>query len=96
MTGAPKKRALEILESLESEKRCIYSGAIGYLGFNNSMDFNIAIRTAVVKNGKAFVGTGGGIVADSDPESEYNEAQIKVRNILSAIGFVNQMTQKQK
>jgi para-aminobenzoate synthetase len=94
MTGAPKKRALEILGSLESERRGIYSGAIGYLGFNNSIDFNIAIRTAVVKNGMAFVGTGGGIVADSNPEAEYNEAQIKVQNILSAIGFVNQMSQQ--
>ena len=96
MTGAPKNRALEILGSLESEKRGIYSGAIGYLGFNNALDFNVAIRTAVIKNHKAFVGTGGGIVADSIPESEYNEAQIKVQNILSAIGFVNRMTQQKK
>jgi anthranilate/para-aminobenzoate synthase component I len=89
MTGAPKTRAIEILGGLEPEKRGIYSGAIGYLGFNNSIDFNIVIRTAVIKNGKAIIGTGGGIVADSDPESEYNEAQIKVKNIIAAIAYLN-------
>ncbi len=93
MTGAPKRRALEILRSLESARRGIYSGVIGYLGFNNSIDFNIAIRTAVIKNHEAFIGTGGGIVADSDAESEYREAHLKVQNIIDAIDYLNRSPQ---
>lgn len=91
MTGAPKKRALEILRTLESGRRGVYSGSIGYLGFNNSIDLNIVIRSVLLKNGQAFVGTGGGIVADSNPESEYNETNFKVSNIISAVSYVNQL-----
>ncbi len=91
MTGAPKRRALEILRTLETGKRGVYSGSIGYLGFNNSIDLNIVIRSVLLKDGQAFVGTGGGIVADSNPESEYKETNFKVRNIVFAISYINQL-----
>ena len=73
ITGAPKIRAMEIIEELEPHKRGLYTGSIGYMGFDGAWDFNIVIRTILLKDGKAFVHAGGGIVADSIPESEYKE-----------------------
>jgi aminodeoxychorismate synthase, component I, bacterial clade len=73
ITGAPKIRAMEIIEELEHYKRGIYTGSIGYMGFDGTWDFNIVIRTILLKNRKAFVHAGGGIVADSIPENEYQE-----------------------
>src|SRR5690606_12740884 len=64
LSGAPKIRAMEIIDELESVKRCIYGGAVGYLGWNGNMDMAIAIRTAVIKDGNLYVQAGGGIVAD--------------------------------
>ena len=84
VTGAPKVRAMQIIDELEPLKRGIYSGAVGYLGFNGDMDVAIAIRTAVVKDGRLHVQAAAGIVADSDPSSEWLETQHKARAILRA------------
>ncbi|MFH1722796.1 MAG: aminodeoxychorismate synthase component I [Candidatus Altiarchaeota archaeon] len=73
ITGAPKVRSMEIIEELEPTKRGVYTGSIGYVGFDGRIDLNIAIRTMVVKEGSAYFQVGGGIVIDSDPESEYQE-----------------------
>ena len=77
VSGAPKVRAMEIIDELEPVKRGIYAGAVGYLGFHGDMDLAIAIRTAVVKDGHIHVQAGAGIVADSDPASEWQETQSK-------------------
>jgi anthranilate synthase component 1 len=84
LSGAPKVRAMEIIDELEPTKRGIYGGAVGYLGFNGDMDLAIAIRTAVIKDGRLFVQAGAGIVADSVPQSEWTETQNKARAILRA------------
>ena len=84
VSGAPKVRAMEIIDELEPSKRGIYAGAVGYLGFNGDMDLAIAIRTAVLKGGQLYVQAGGGIVADSIPESEWQETQSKARAVLRA------------
>ncbi|MEO8004959.1 MAG: anthranilate synthase component I [Betaproteobacteria bacterium] len=84
VSGAPKVRAMEIIDELEPSKRGIYSGAVGYLGFNGDMDLAIALRTAVVKDGMLYVQAGAGIVADSVPDNEWNETQIKARALLRA------------
>ena len=84
VSGAPKVRAMEIIDELEPTKRGIYAGAAGYLGFNGDMDLCIAIRTAVVKDGHIFVQAGAGIVADSDPDSEWQETLNKARAQLRA------------
>jgi anthranilate synthase component 1 len=84
VSGAPKVRAMEIIDELEPTKRGIYAGAVGYLGFNGDMDLAIAIRTAVVKDGRIYVQAGAGIVADSDPDSEWQETLNKARAQLRA------------
>ena len=84
VTGAPKVRAMEVIDELETEKRGVYAGAAGYLGFNGNLDLAIAIRTGVVKDSKLFVQAAAGIVADSIPESEWRETQNKVRAVLAA------------
>ena len=78
-------RAMEIINELETEKRGVYAGAVGYLGFNGNMDLCITIRTIVFKEKTAFVQTGAGIVADSDPETEYEETLRKARALLEAV-----------
>jgi anthranilate synthase component 1 len=84
VTGAPKVRAMELIDELEPVRRGVYSGAVGYLGFNGDMDMAIAIRTAVVKAGALHVQAAAGIVADSDPQSEWQETQHKARALLRA------------
>ncbi len=84
VSGAPKVRAMEIIDELEPVKRGIYAGAVGYLGFQGNMDVAIALRTAVVKDGTLYVQAGGGIVADSQPEAEWQETQSKARALLRA------------
>ncbi|NBR47651.1 anthranilate synthase component I, partial [bacterium] len=73
VSGAPKVRAMQILNELEKSKRCSYSGAVGYFGFDGNHDSCIALRTVLLKDGKAYVQSGGGVVADSTPEGEYQE-----------------------
>jgi anthranilate synthase component 1 len=84
VSGAPKVRAMEIIEELEPERRGIYAGAVGYFGANGSMDTAIALRTAVVTKGTMYVQAGGGIVADSDPEAEFQESCNKARALIRA------------
>ena len=84
LSGAPKVRAMEILDELEPTKRGVYGGAVGHIGFFDNMDLAIAIRTAVIKNQQLYVQAGAGIVADSDPDSEWAETQNKMRAVLQA------------
>jgi anthranilate synthase component 1 len=84
VSGAPKVRAMEIIDELEPERRGVYAGCIGYFGAGGDMDTCIALRTAVVKDGVVYVQAGGGIVADSDPESEYQESWNKARALMRA------------
>ena len=84
LSGAPKIRAMEIIDELEPTKRGIYGGAVGYLGWNNNMDTAIAIRTAVIKDKRLYIQAGGGVVADSIPELEWQESMNKGRAIFEA------------
>ena len=86
ITGAPKIRAMEIIEEMEPYKRGIYTGSIGYLGFDGAWDLNIVIRTIILKDGKAYVHVGGGIVAESDPKSEYAETITKAKALFEVLG----------
>ena len=85
VTGAPKVRAMEIIDSLEPTRRGVYAGAILYLDFSGNLDSCIAIRTLVVKDGKAYIQAGGGIVADSVPEIEFQETINKSRALVKAV-----------
>jgi anthranilate synthase component I len=89
VSGAPKVRAMEIIDELEPSKRGIYAGAVGYLGFNGDMDVAIAIRTGVIKNNKLYVQAGAGIVADSVPQSEWEETQNKAKAVIRAAEMVH-------
>ncbi|MBP7055865.1 MAG: aminodeoxychorismate synthase component I [Candidatus Omnitrophica bacterium] len=98
ITGAPKIRSMEIIEELEPVKRGLYTGAIGYISFDGDMDTSIAIRTFIVKGRKVYFSVGGGIVSDSDPESEYMETLYKARGMMEALGLsdmADMKTQKQ-
>jgi anthranilate synthase component 1 len=90
LSGAPKVRAMEIIDELETTKRGIYGGAVGYLGFHGDMDLAIVIRTAVIKDGKLYAQAGAGIVADSDPQSEWQETLNKARAVIRAAELVQQ------
>ena len=85
VSGAPKVRAMEIITELEKEARGPYSGTVAYFSFNGNIDSCITIRTVVLKNNKIFIQAGAGIVADSDPEVEYNETKIKAASILATL-----------
>ncbi|MCW2533683.1 MAG: anthranilate synthase component [Blastococcus sp.] len=85
VSGAPKPRAMEIIESLEPTRRALYAGTVGYVDASGDMDMAIAIRTAVLHQGRAYVQAGAGIVADSDPATEEAETRHKARAVLSAI-----------
>jgi anthranilate synthase component 1 len=92
VSGSPKVRAMEIISSLEKSKRCAYAGAVGYFGFDGDLDSCIALRTCVLKDGKAYVQAGAGIVADSDPTSEYQETVNKATGMLKAIQWARQLS----
>ncbi len=85
LSGAPKIRAMEIIDELEPTRRGLYGGAVGYISFNGNMDTAIAIRTLLIKGNTAYLGVGAGIVADSDPENEFEETMNKGRALLKAI-----------
>ncbi len=91
LSGAPKPRALQIIDDLEPAQRGVYGGVVGYFGLAGDADLAIAIRTAVIANGVAHVQAGGGIVADSDPASEYQESQNKAAAPLRAVAAANAM-----
>jgi len=87
ITGAPKVRAMEIIDELEPTKRSVYTGSIGYLSFNGDLDLNIAIRTFLVKGSRAYFQVGGAVVYDSDPEAEYQETLDKARALIDALNM---------
>jgi para-aminobenzoate synthetase component 1 len=86
ITGAPKIRAMELIAELEPVRRGPYCGAIGYLGFDGSLDSSVVIRTFAIRGGRVTFGAGGGIVADSDPAAEYEETMTKAGALLAALG----------
>jgi len=88
ITGAPKIRSMEIIDETEPTARGVYTGSIGYIGIDGSVCLNIVIRTIIIANGKAFAQTGGGIVADSDPQAEWDETITKARALLAGINSV--------
>lgn len=85
ITGAPKIRAMEIIDELEPTQRNVYTGSIGYIGFNGDMDLNIAIRTIIKQNEKVYFQVGGGMTWDSNPEDEYQETLDKAQSIMKAL-----------
>ncbi len=85
ITGCPKIRAMEIIDELEPVKRGVYTGAIGYISFHETMDLNMAIRTMIIKNKNVYFHVGGGIVSDSDPEKEYEETMHKARALIQSL-----------
>ena len=89
VSGAPKVRAMEIIEELEPTRRGVYSGAVGYIGWGGNMDTAIAIRTAVIKGGQLFIQAGAGIVADSIPRKEWDETMSKARAIFRAVAMAS-------
>jgi len=90
ITGAPKIRAMEIINQTEPTARGVYTGSIGFIGIDGSVCLNIAIRTIIIADNKAYVQTGGGIVADSDPQAEWDETITKARALLAGINSVQQ------
>lgn len=90
ITGAPKIRSMQIIEELEPVKRSIYTGAIGYLSFDGNMDTSIVIRTLIIKDKKVYFQVGGGIVADSDPQAEYDETLDKAKALMQSLGVDTQ------
>jgi para-aminobenzoate synthetase component 1 len=93
ITGAPKIRSMEIIDETEPTARGVYTGSIGLLGIDGSACLNIAIRTIIIIGEKAFAQTGGGIVADSDPEAEWAETITKARALLAGINSANREVQ---
>ncbi|NEU31136.1 anthranilate synthase component I [bacterium LRH843] len=91
VSGAPKKRAMEILQQLEPTKRGLYAGAIGYLGYDGNIDSCIAIRTMVIQNNKVFIQAGAGVVAESVPEKEYEETQNKAKALIRTVQLAEKM-----
>jgi anthranilate synthase component 1 len=88
LSGAPKIRAMEIIDELEPVKRCVYGGAVGYISWQGDMDTAIAIRTAVIKDDTLHIQAGGGVVADSVPRLEYKETMNKARAMFRAAAMV--------
>ena len=90
LTGAPKIRAMQIIGELEPHRRGLYGGAVGYLDFAGNLDFCIAIRTITMRDGRAEVQAGAGVVADSDPAAEYQETLDKAKALIQALEMANQ------
>lgn len=92
VSGAPKIRAMQIINELEKNKRCSYSGAVGYFGWDGGHDSCITLRTCLLKDGRAYVQAGGGVVADSDPTYEYEESCNKAKAVIRAVGLAKTLT----
>ena len=90
VSGAPKVRAMEIIEELEPGRRGVYGGAVGYVDFSGNLDTCIALRTLVVQGNRAYIQAGGGIVADSQPERELEESMNKARALIRAVAFAHE------
>jgi anthranilate synthase component 1 len=90
VSGAPKVRAMEIIEELEPCRRGVYGGSVGYVDFSGNLDTCIALRTLVIKDGTAYIQAGGGIVADSDPEREREESWNKAKALIRAVKFAHE------
>jgi anthranilate synthase component 1 len=90
VSGAPKVRAMEIIEELEPCRRGVYGGAVGYVDFSGNLDTCIALRTLVIKDGIAYIQAGGGIVADSQPAREREESMNKARALIRAVTFAHE------
>ncbi len=95
-SGAPKIRAMEIIEDLEPTRRSFYAGCVGYMDGNGDLDTCIALRTALVKDGKVYIQAGGGVVADSDPEFEYQESVNKARAVINAAENAIELAQRNR
>jgi anthranilate synthase component 1 len=91
VSGAPKIRAMEIIDELEPVRREVYSGAVGYLGWSGNMDTAIAIRTAVIRNGRLYVQVGAGVVHDSVPAKEWEETMNKGRAVFRAVEVAGEL-----
>jgi para-aminobenzoate synthetase component 1 len=96
ITGAPKVRAMEIIEELEPTRRSVYTGSIGYLGFDGNADLNIVIRTILAKERKAYFQVGGAVVYDSDPEGEYRETLDKAKALMQALSLAPELASTQR
>ena len=92
LSGAPKVRAMELIETVETTRRGLFGGVLGYFDFAGDADFAIAIRTALMRNGTAYVQVGGGVVADSNGAYEYTEVVNKARAVLNAIAAAETLT----
>jgi anthranilate synthase component 1 len=92
LSGAPKPRAMQIIEELEPSRRGLYGGCVGYLDFAGDLDTAIAIRTALLRDGTAYVQAGAGVVADSDPVAEDNECRNKAAAVLRAVNTANRLS----
>src|SRR5690606_26783159 len=90
ITGAPKVRAMQIIEELEPQRRSVYCGCIGYVGFDGDLDLNIAIRTLVRRGDRLFGWAGGGVVADSRVDAEYQEGLDKASALLAVLGSLDE------
>jgi len=90
ITGAPKVRAMEIIDEFEPTARGVYTGSIGFVGIDGTACLNIAIRAVIIAAHKAFIQTGGGIVADSEPKAEWDETIAKARVLLAGIDVVQE------
>ena len=88
ITGAPKIRAMEIIDELEPTRRSVYTGSLGYLSFDGNMDLNIVIRTFIINGNRAWFQVGGAVVYDSDPESEYQETLDKAKALIDSLATV--------
>ncbi|MEE9491293.1 MAG: chorismate-binding protein, partial [Dehalococcoidia bacterium] len=91
ITGAPKVRAMEIIDELEPTRRSVYTGSIGYLSFDGGLDLNIVIRTILVREGRAYFQVGGAVVYDSDAEGEYTETLDKAKALIHALSMVPEL-----
>jgi para-aminobenzoate synthetase component 1 len=91
ITGAPKRRSMEIIDSIERRSRGYYCGSVLYIGFDGMMDMNIAIRTAILKPERATLHAGGGITCLSDPEAEFQETETKVRRLFDAFAAFKEL-----
>ncbi len=91
VTGAPKIRAMQIIDEFERSKRGAYSGAVGYFGWDGNHDSCITLRTCLLKDGVAYVQAGAGVVADSDPAYEYNETANKAKGMLRAVAMARKL-----